>query len=66
MESLIYVDDAGHRYEILSKRRTGHWILYQLDTKVNPWVIRYPDGEMAHFRTEYDMWKFALIDKKLF
>ena len=70
MESLTYTEN-GVVYEIISKRRTGHWIMIQISTPSSgritmPWVLRYPSGELERFNTEYDLWKFCLIDKKLF
>ena len=66
MESMRWTDDLGHIYEVITKRSSGHWIMIQLDSSVSPWVLRYPDGEMVFFKTEYDLWKFALIERKLF
>ena len=33
---------------------------------INPWVLRFPDGEMVRFKGEYELWKYALIERKLF
>ena len=72
MESLTTFTKDGVTYEIILKRRSGHWIMLQIDSSTSkqqsmyPWVLRYPDGEMRRFKSEYDLWKYALIEKKLF
>lgn len=72
MENMTFKDENGITYEVILKRRSGHWILLQIESAVsntpciNPWVLRFPDGEMVRFKGEYELWKYALIERKLF
>ena len=72
MEGMTTYKENGITYEVILKRRSGHWILMEIENElsslpcVTPWVLRFPDGEMVRFRSEYDLWKYALIERKLF
>lgn len=60
-----FVDDYGFAYDVVSTYKSGYSILYQTNASPCPWVIRAPDGVMTRFKTENELWQYAL-DKKLF
>lgn len=59
-------DEYNFVYEVVSKYRNGYSILHQYKGATPcPWIIRAPDGYMFRFKTENDLWQYAL-EKQLF
>ena len=58
-------DNYGFVYEVVSSYKNGYKILYQVKGATPcPWIIREPSGYMQRFRSEVDLWHYAL-DKKI-
>ena len=54
-------DSYGFVYEVVSSYRNGYKILYQVKGATPcPWIIREPTGYMQRFRTEVDLWNYAI------
>lgn len=62
MASVKYHDYFGFTYEVVSHQPGGYDILYRKDSACQ-WVIRTPDGMMKRFKTENDLWQYALENK---
>lgn len=62
MEGVKYHDSFGFTYEVVSHQPGGYDILYHKDSACQ-WVIRTPDGMMKRFKTENDLWQYALENK---
>lgn len=62
MASVKYHDYFGFAYEVVSHQPGGYDILYHKDSACQ-WVIRTPDGMMKRFKTENDLWQYALENK---
>lgn len=53
-------------YEVVSRYENGFSILHDFKgTTKCPWVIRTPDNRLLRFKTENDLWQYAL-EKQLF
>lgn len=62
MENII--DNYGFMYEIVSTYKNGYSILYQTKGATPcPWIIREPNGYMQRFRSEVDLWHYAIKNK---
>ena len=63
MEGLTYVDpNGGWVYDIVSQYANGYAILYHHDSAWQ-WIILCPDERLIRFRTESDLWDYALKNK---
>lgn len=62
MEGIKFLDDFGFAYEVVSHKPGGYDILFHKDSACQ-WVIRFPDGMMRRFKTEKDLWQYALENK---
>ena len=64
MEGMIHLtDEYGFNYEVVSQYRSGYCILFHVGASPCPWVIREPDGKMLRFKTENELWQYALKNK---
>jgi len=59
----LFVDDFDGDYDVVSRYRNGHLILYHNDPTPCPWVIYTPDGRYIRFKTENELWQYALKNK---
>ena len=56
-----FSDNYGFMYDVVSTYKNGYSILYQTKGATPcPWIIREPSGYMQRFRTEVDLWNYAL------
>ena len=66
MESVdTKVEIGGLKYDVLCKYRNGYRVLYQIDERVSPWCIEFPNGHINRFDTENNLWTYV-IQHKLF
>ena len=57
----VIEDNYGFVYEVVSSYRNGYKILYQVEGATPcPWIIREPNGYMQRFRSEVDLWHYAI------
>ena len=55
-------DFGGWKYAIITQYSTGHKILCNVKS-VFPWCILNPDGSILRFKSESELWQYAIKEK---
>lgn len=59
-----FLDFHGWHYAVVTQYSTGHKILCNVKS-IFPWCILNPDGSILRFKSEQELWQYA-IENKLF
>lgn len=55
-------DFGGWQYAVITQYSTGHKILCNIKS-VFPWCILNPDGSILRFKSESELWQYAIKNK---
>ena len=57
-----FFDFDGWTYAVVTQYKTGHKILLNSHS-VYPWCILFPDDSIMRFKSEQELWQYAIKEK---
>lgn len=62
VESEQFHNFDGWNYVVVTRHTSGHEILLNIHA-VYPWCIHNPDGSITRFKSESELWEYAIANK---
>lgn len=57
-----FLDFNGWKYKVITEYSTGHKIILNIRS-VYPWCIAFPDNSIMRFKSESELWQYAIKEK---